>query len=895
MPELAPGQMVASTNPRYATLGLGFVQKVTKDIVKVEFRPSIFNKPPYEIKVANIKRDELHPVTSPLERLIAGDFEEPWKFEFRQRAAHLVTCNRDGQLSDSRTDLMPHQITLAHTVVSSEKRRFLIAEEVGLGKTIEAGLIIYALAQKGLANRVLIITPAGLTIQWQEEMEEKFRLDFPVYGVDVHGRRAFNGNDYLIASLETLRLDQPRKGGKLPGHKTVLLGSKPWDVIVFDEAHRLSAKDGLKRRVDKTFSFKLAEELYNSCETLILLTGTPHRGDESQFKHLMRLVDKNVVFHSGPKKKEDVPYSQLILKNRKSKVTDAEGNPIFKDITINPVPVSLLGSGEKEFHAALEEYLREGYGYAEQKPDDKRHQAIGLVMTTFQKIAASSTAAIKHALKRRADRIKGKAKGSAQDEPVVDDERFSGEMELSEALKSTDAFTEDEWDMIQRLLSTEVTEDSKAPELWNVIDSMSKDEPEKKILIFTEYRQTQGYLMEQLAKRYGDGCTTIIRGGMGLGAKLDSMERFRDSESARFMVSTEAGGEGINLQFCHIMINYDLPWNPFRLAQRYGRLHRFGQKNVVHAFNFFYKDTIDTKIRTYLEAKTRTAAETLSKITGETVVEIEQALLGTFEEFLDYGKLYREGLAKKDEKPPQARIDEAIKKAEEAYKIGFDLLSRSVSLFNPERFKKYIQSPLKLSHVGELVTEFLKRTSKRVKNHGSMYEFLTPSVVNKAPGVQGKYTMATFDRDLALREKHLDYMAMGHPLTEAIINYCGRPEMGGFACARLIRDYRYSGLEGIHFNFLVTRRRETEKREELIFDLVPIFLTWDGDPVDEAAQVALQAWGTRSIPQKTLTVPVERFEELFRIAQSKVAEKFQSEKLLEEDVLCMNAAVTRFV
>ncbi len=326
MSELVRGVMVASTDPRYAPLGMGFVQEVSEDLARVEFWPSVFKKPPHAIKVEQISKSTLYLIKSPLERLISGEYEETWKFELRQRAAHLMMCNRDGQLSDSRTDLLPHQITLAHAVVSSEKRHFLIADEVGLGKTIEAGLIIYALRQRGLANRVLIITPAGLTLQWQEEMMDKFRLEFPVYGEDVEGRRSFDNNDYLIASLERLRLDKPRKEGKLPGHRTLLLVSKPWDVIVFDEAHRLSAKAGFKGRPSKTLAFKLAEELQESCESLIFLTGTPHRGNQSQFRLLMSLLDKNVVFHSGPKKKEEIPYHELILKNRKSQVTDAEGD-----------------------------------------------------------------------------------------------------------------------------------------------------------------------------------------------------------------------------------------------------------------------------------------------------------------------------------------------------------------------------------------------------------------------------------------------------------------------------------------------------------------------------------------------------------------------------------------
>src|SRR5271157_1041732 len=238
MTEITAGKMIASTDPKLAELGWGYVRRSQVNQVEVEFRHTIFNKPPYEARLKTLTQQEIQLIKTPLQRLHDGEFEDTWRFELKQRAAHLIVCNRDGQLSNSLTDLMPHQITVAHSVVSSPRRRFLIADEVGLGKTIEAGLVIQVLLQRGLAKRVLIVPPAGLTVQWQEEMEEKFGLEFPIYGEEVQGISAFNSNDLLIASLDRIKLDRPRKSGRLEGHKTVVLGSEPWDLIVFDEAHR---------------------------------------------------------------------------------------------------------------------------------------------------------------------------------------------------------------------------------------------------------------------------------------------------------------------------------------------------------------------------------------------------------------------------------------------------------------------------------------------------------------------------------------------------------------------------------------------------------------------------------------------------------------------------------
>ena len=236
MSVLVPGITVVSNNPLFKDLGVGYVQEIRGSRAKVEFRLTLFSTPPYLTESKIIDVDQLEVVKSPLDRMRAGELDDAWKFDLRQRAAHLLICNRDGQLSNARTDLLPHQITIAHRIVSSPRRRFLLAEEVGLGKTIETGIVIYALGQRGEAGRILIITPAGLTLQWQEEMKEKFDFNFAVYKEDVMGPLAFDHNDRIIASIDTLKLDQPLKKGQMPGHKTIVVGSRDWDLM-FVETH----------------------------------------------------------------------------------------------------------------------------------------------------------------------------------------------------------------------------------------------------------------------------------------------------------------------------------------------------------------------------------------------------------------------------------------------------------------------------------------------------------------------------------------------------------------------------------------------------------------------------------------------------------------------------------
>ena len=244
--------------------GVGYVVEQRGNQVKLEFYPTIFSKPPYttESKIALINDVEI--LKPPLERLKNLEFDEPWRFDLKQKAAHLKIENRGGQLSNSRTDLLPHQIFTAYKVVSSPTKRFLLADEVGLGKTIEAGLIFYALRQRGDAERTLIITPAGLARQWQEEMEDKFGIIFLVLKEDFLDKnpRIWDIHNLAIASIDTLKRENHKKG---------LLECQKWQLIVFDEAHKLSAK-AFGDKIERTQNYKLALDLKDHTDNLLLLT-----------------------------------------------------------------------------------------------------------------------------------------------------------------------------------------------------------------------------------------------------------------------------------------------------------------------------------------------------------------------------------------------------------------------------------------------------------------------------------------------------------------------------------------------------------------------------------------------------------------------------------------------
>lgn len=889
------GSWVVSTNPLYADSGIGVVQQVRREQAKVEFRPTVFSRPPYDTISRILSVNELRAVKSPLERLQDSALDEPWIFDLRTRAAELLICNCDGQLGDARTDLLPHQISVAHEVVSSPRRRYLIADEVGLGKTVEAGMILYALRQRGQAQRVLIVPPAGLTLQWQEEMEDKFDLKFAVYREDVDGPLAFDQMDYLIASMDTLKLDRPLKGGHREGHKTLLLGSRDWDVVIFDEAHKLSARTWSPRKTERTQNYRLAEDLRGRCRALILLTATPHQGDESKFQNLVSLLHSDVTFEEFSTQEDrngSISFTDLILRNRKSKVTDAEGNPIFKGIDVHPVHVDLLDSGEKQFHKALESYLREGYGFADQDPNDTQHKAIGFVMTTFQKLAASSTRAIKDALKKRIANLKTTAKDEENGGKTEYDARYEGEFEAQEAGQVRQKFIETEVEMLEELLSMDVPGDAKQNELFEVIESVSIEDSDQPVLVFTEYLATQNFLVELLEKAYGEGCTAIIRGGMSMWEKKKSIAGFRDSPKVRFLVSTEAGGEGINLQFAHVMINYDLPWNPFRLAQRYGRLYRYGQDKLVQVFNFQNSGTIEDRVRKYLEQKTQTAATRLSGVTGESSEEIEGGLLGLFDENLNYEKIYRDGLAKGDIRPSQKEIDEGVKKAEESYKIAYNsLFSKDIAPFNPDRFRHEVQSRLSLEDLKAFVLEFVRHEGRRVaESDDGLFKFLLPDSLKKVEGLKWRYEKVTFDRAAAIRNSDVEFMAIGHPFTNAVLNHYGSVDFSGMASLKTIRRSSLLYGNGILFNFTVKVSKETQEDESVFFEFIPVFVRDDGMvSKEETTQTIVSALAEAKIRSKKETLPLEDAEALFEKARDQALTQCAQYQPWEDDVFCLNA------
>jgi superfamily II DNA or RNA helicase len=867
-----PGTHVRSLNCHYRTLGVGTVQKVRDSQCKVEFNPSIFSRPPFRSQNYILGLDEVEVCPTPLELAKAGQWDEAWKFDLRQMAARFLTMNKGGQLSNARTEILPHQIFTAFTVVSNPRRRFMLADEVGLGKTIEAGMVWQALLQRGSANRTLIITPAGLTRQWQEEFKDKFQADdFEIFGRDFTATnpRTWDLRARAIASLDRLKRKE---------HKRVLLENRKWDLIIFDEAHRLSAKE-YGRKTDRTQNYQLAEALRGYTDALLLLTGTPHSGDpdHSRFMNLVRLLETKVDFSTltnQPLFREPgaVPYSKLILRTPKLRVTDAEGKVVFRGRMTHPLPFAMYPD-EKEFYSAVEDYIRTGYNSIEQIEDPMHKRAVGFILTTFQKLNASSFRAIKAALEGRLKRLGKKLDELPEEEEEDRDERYQGELDERDVVLKTDReILKDEIKQLMKLLAIPVTREKKIDSLRDLLKKIDTETPGAKVLIFTEYRRTQEFLKERLEKWYGANTVVLINGDMELEGKTPEAESkrrsqrvFREEDSVRFLVSTEAGGEGINLQFCYVVVNYDLPWNPMRYEQRIGRVYRYGQEKVVQVYNLRAKETIEDTVRSYFDQRLRAAATALSTVTGESVEELIASLNGQLEAEIDPEDIYTKALVEGTlNKQTKEEIQEAVRRAQKAYEIATQSLFKDVSSYSFDSYQKALASPVSLKDLEGFTLKFLSRERRQVQRKDGFYEFLIPEEM-KGGGLGERYRMVTFDRATAIRNSQAEFFALGHPFVDAMFRRVGDYSFGGHTAVRIIRANGFDSAApkaGYQFNFTVRSRVQREDGDEYLFDMHTLVVLADGALDEKLAELAAREFSLEDSPNNAALEALRRLETL---------------------------------
>jgi SNF2 family DNA or RNA helicase len=524
---------------------------------------------------------------------------------------------------------LPHQIRALSRAIANDRVRYLLADEVGLGKTIEAGLILRELKLRGMVQRTLVVAPKGLLSQWVGEMRfhfnETFQLVLPEdiktlkriapepspggpspsfpHGDPPHAN-AWRMFSQVVAPMDSVKPMDKRKGwtqaqiADYNQDRFEDLISAGWDLIIVDEAHRLGGS------TDQVARFKLGQGLSEAAPYLLLLSATPHQGKTDAFHRLVSLIDAHAFPDISSVTRERVqPY---VIRTEKRRAIDAEGNPLFKPRRTQLETVSWEDRHAEQqlLYEAVTEYVRKGYNQAVR---EKRNY-IGFLMILMQRLVVSSTRAIRTTLERR---LAALAAPQAQlplpltvnEEELTDlDGQEQMELLLRTHLKALKNERAEVTLLLEAAARCEQTgPDAKAESLLTCLYRLQseEDDPELKVLVFTEFVPTQEMLRKFLMDR---GFSVVcLNGSMGMEERQGVQEAF--AGDVRILISTDAGGEGLNLQFCHVVINYDIPWNPMRLEQRIGRVDRIGQAHPVRAMNFVFEESVEHRVREVLEQK----------------------------------------------------------------------------------------------------------------------------------------------------------------------------------------------------------------------------------------------------------------------------------------------------
>ncbi|WP_052569277.1 DEAD/DEAH box helicase, partial [Chitinivibrio alkaliphilus] len=700
-----------------------------------------------------------------------GDSVDSKKTLLKSLAASIRSVNDTwGVFSKSRIDLLPHQLWVCNRVLQQWPTRMLIAEDVGLGKTVEAGLILWPLISSGRVKRLLVLTPAPLVEQWQERLRKMFDIRLSKYdpAVDTEKSDFWNTQRQVVASFPTLRADKN-------GRHDRLLNADAWDLVVVDEAHHMFAHEGK----GKTLAFQLFEKLQNEgkIDSTVLFTGTPHRGYNYGFWSLMSLVD-NKVF--GPKKNETAQYKQLsnfLIRNCKQSVTDMEGNKLFKKVIPQQITFS-YSKEETHFYDLMTRFITSGKTYASTLDAQHRGQ-VTLVLIALQKLASSSVAAVQSALITRKQTLKNlstefQGKLNAFNETHFDDEEAEAIRKWAiESHKSKITLMEDEVGSVDQLINAAeaVQEESRVLRIIQVIEEQFHNEP---VLFFTEYKKTQSLVLSKLATVYGEKNIGFINGDGKIDIIVDGQKRslLRNREQSaddfnngkiRFLVSTEAAGEGIDLQErCNSLIHIDLPWNPMRLHQRVGRLYRYGQQKNVTVISLKNPDTIESIIWDKLESKLGSIMKALGSAMDDPE-DLLQLVLGmqsnsTFNELFHNAAENPKSLSNWfDEKTQSLGTQSVIETVNK--------LVGNAAKFNLSSLKDV--PTLDLPQLHNFFVEMLTKEQRRVKEESGSISFVTPDHWIIHRGIRKRYQGLKFERSLDSID---DIAGIGHPIVDLAID-----------------------------------------------------------------------------------------------------------------------------
>ena len=831
------------------------------------------------VVTTNVPEADLRPLpmADPVERFQAGEVGTLQQYRLQEvtrwyRVQHLH--NDLVSLGQAQVDIKPHQVSVVHQVVSDYPHRFLLCDEVGLGKTIEAGMILKELRAREPGLRVLAIVPPNLVSQWQFEMKSKFNESFAVLNTQTIGflvNQGYAGNPFAYPDFDSVLCSS---SWVVRDEVAELCSSVDWDLIIIDEAHHarshpngnatrlyrllqnLSPTEQMLRRgmlfLTATPMQLNTHELYSLVEILNpALFASPddfeqHRQvmpglsklaedlnqhgfplpDEDPSETAERVADwldiePQIAYDrliAGKDNQEGIPkeladkhrLSEILIRNRKAIVGGFMPRSAYRwevELT-EPEQLALQ---------AVEQYVQYGYQLAE----GGNNSAIGFVMVIFQKLAASSIAAITESLGRRREKILT-ANGTVSSQPSDDlEEQLDSDSNAVDVIDSA-GFTpaEIELRLLDQALAAlaKIKQDSKAQVLIAQLANLLKERPDEKVIVFTQFRETQRYLSNLLTDHGWE--VNQFHGQLNPAEKDAAIARFKKGSGPQVLVSTEAGGEGRNLQFCHLMVNYDLPWNPMKVEQRIGRVDRIGQEQAIGIFNLWVKDTIEARVLDVLENRIKVFEETVGGL---------DPILGDAEN--DLAKIMRTA----EERRAAAidnfgnQIEAEIQNARKAGNLLGDFIMDTKS-FRREIAERLIgqPSPINIDDFERFIGQLLSDVGTHIRKAGDEYELTFHGRFyddnNKRLFPAGPKLRAVFRPDVRPDAEDVDFMAFGHRVIDAIIDQVLDEEYAGVTGARrLCADSELIPTTGWLFTYQFTTSgvRPVER-------IVPVFVNDSG-------------------------------------------------------------------
>ncbi len=702
-----------------------------------------------------------------------GDSKE--SLAYKATAARLAETLATGELMlaplESKIDPLPHQFSALERALSSDKIRYLLADEVGLGKTIEAGLILRELKLRGLVRRTLVLAPKGLVTQWVQELEDRFSEPFQLiipsdFSTNDSLSGIWNKFDQVVVPLDSVKPIDARSGwsqkeveryNQARVESLVMAG---WDLVIIDEAHKVAGS------TDTVARHKLGRALAQATPYLLLLSATPHQGKTDAFHRLMALLDPEAF--PNEKAIQGRLIAPYVIRTEKRKAIDIKGKPLFKprNTKLVTIPWEEKHQQQRDLYEKVTEYVRLGYNQALK---EKRY-GLGFMLVLMQRLVASSTAAIREALQRRLEVIQ-QAPSFIAGDLEIDEEwwELGGQEQYEELFSRQLAAFADEREQVMKLLALArrceaAGTDAKAEALlqWLYKLQLEEQDPELKCLIFTEFVATQQMLAEFLENR---GFSVVcLNGSMSLEERLQAQAEF--SKDTRIMISTDAGGEGLNLQFCHIVINFDLPWNPMRLEQRIGRVDRIGQKHPVRAINFLLEDSIEWRVQEVLTEK-------LEAIARDFGVDKMSDVLDSTEVAQDFENLYKKAIL-----APQ-KINADVQALDSQLRARLKEISAANRLFGYQKELDLRQAAQLAAHPAPFWLE--RMTVNYLLSHGGKVERKLAGCNLEWPdGLQMENI--SFHRKTA-EENQLSYLSMEEPRIRRLLEQIPRHVPGQPICS----------------------------------------------------------------------------------------------------------------